>query len=331
MRMILVTGGAGFIGSHVVDAYIAAGHEVGVMDNLSTGREENVNQAAKLHRVDVTNRAQVHAAIASFKPEVVNHHAAQSEVPKSVADPGHDALVNVVGGLNVLRACVDEAVRKVIFSSTGGALYGEPDIVPADEDHPVRPLSPYGTSKLAFEHYLGMFDRTFGLRYTTLRYAAALATCLHQSLAIAATSLDVESGESVVTAKVTLLVVVPPAALSSFDATVVRAETLVPVYTPSSVSKLLPSVSIVTVPLVGAVQVHHTLLPPVLPPWFGSPASLVAPTFVPLTVIEGPMIVVALANASLLAAPNPWTRTAPCSSAPTMAASNASSAAMSPM
>jgi len=125
---ILVTGGAGFIGSHVVDAYIAAGHEVGVMDNLSTGREENVNQAAKLHRVDVTNRAQVHAAIASFKPEVVNHHAAQSEVPKSVADPGHDALVNVVGGLNVLRACVDEAVRKVIFSSTGGALYGEPDI-----------------------------------------------------------------------------------------------------------------------------------------------------------------------------------------------------------
>jgi len=168
---ILVTGGAGFIGSHVVDAYIAAGHEVGVMDNLSTGREENVNQAAKLHRVDVTNRAQVHAAIASFKPEVVNHHAAQSEVPKSVADPGHDALVNVVGGLNVLRACVDEAVRKVIFSSTGGALYGEPDIVPADEDHPVRPLSPYGTSKLAFEHYLGMFDRTFGLRYTTLRYA----------------------------------------------------------------------------------------------------------------------------------------------------------------
>ena len=158
---ILVTGGAGFIGSHVVDAYIAAGHEVAVLDNLSTGRESNVNPAASLHRVDVRQLAQVQAAFAAFKPEVVNHHAAQSEVPKSVADPGYDAQVNVVGGLNVLRASVDNSVRKVIFSSTGGALYGEPDIVPADEDHPIRPLSPYGTSKFAFEQYLGTFERTF--------------------------------------------------------------------------------------------------------------------------------------------------------------------------
>jgi UDP-glucose 4-epimerase len=168
---ILVTGGAGFIGSHVVDAYVAAGHEVAVIDNLSTGREENVNPAAKLHRVDVRDLAQVQGALAAVKPDVVNHHAAQSEVPKSVADPGYDAHVNVVGGLNVLKACVDSSVRKVIFSSTGGALYGEPDVVPADEDHPVRPLSPYGTSKLAFEQYLGTFDRTYGLRFTTLRYA----------------------------------------------------------------------------------------------------------------------------------------------------------------
>ena len=168
---ILVTGGAGFIGSNVVDAYVAAGHEVAVLDNLATGREENVNSAARLHRVDVRELAQVQAAVASFKPDVVNHHAAQSEVPKSVADPGYDAHVNVVGGLNVLRACVDNSVRKVIFSSTGGALYGEPDIVPADEDHPIRPLSPYGTSKFAFEQYLATFERTFGLRYTTLRYA----------------------------------------------------------------------------------------------------------------------------------------------------------------
>jgi UDP-glucose 4-epimerase len=168
---ILVTGGAGFIGSHVVDAYVAAGHEVAVLDNLATGREENVNPDARLHRVDVREAAGVHSVLTAFAPDVVNHHAAQAEVPKSVADPGYDALINVVGGLNVLRACVDAGVRKVIFSSTGGALYGEPDIVPAAEDHPIRPLSPYGTGKYAFEQYLAMFDRTFGLHYTTLRYA----------------------------------------------------------------------------------------------------------------------------------------------------------------
>ncbi|HET7418911.1 MAG TPA: NAD-dependent epimerase/dehydratase family protein [Candidatus Dormibacteraeota bacterium] len=168
---ILVTGGAGFIGSHVVDAYVTAGHEVAVLDNLSTGREDNVNPAAQLHRVDVRDLAGVQGIVASFRPDVVNHHAAQSEVPKSVADPGYDAEVNVVGGLNVLRACVDGSVRKVIFSSTGGALYGEPDVVPAGEDHPVRPLSPYGTSKFAFEQYLATFERTFGLTFTALRYA----------------------------------------------------------------------------------------------------------------------------------------------------------------
>jgi UDP-glucose 4-epimerase len=168
---ILVTGGAGFIGSHVVDAYVAAGHEVAVLDNMATGREENVNPGARLYRADVRDLSQVQQAIGDFKPDVVNHHAAQSEVPKSVADPGNDAQVNVVGGLNVLRASVDHSVRKVIFSSTGGALYGEPDIVPNDEDHPIRPLSPYGTSKYAFEQYLATFQRTFGLGYTTLRYA----------------------------------------------------------------------------------------------------------------------------------------------------------------
>jgi UDP-glucose 4-epimerase len=168
---ILVTGGAGFIGSHVVDAYIAAGHELAVLDNLATGREENINPAAKFYRVDVRDATQVQHAFADFKPDAVNHHAAQSEVPKSVADPGHDAAINVVGGLNVLRACLDNSARKVVFSSTGGALYGEPDVVPADEDHPIRPLSPYGTSKFAFEQYLATFARTFGLNYTTLRYA----------------------------------------------------------------------------------------------------------------------------------------------------------------
>lgn len=168
---ILVTGGAGFIGSHVVDAYIAAGHQVAVLDNFSTGREENVNPKAEVHHVDVREKAQVAEVVASFRPDIVNHHAAQAEVPKSVADPAHDAHVNILGGLNLLKASVDSSVRKFIFISTGGALYGEPDVIPADEDHPVRPLSPYGTSKFAFEQYLGTFHRTFGLTYTVLRYA----------------------------------------------------------------------------------------------------------------------------------------------------------------
>ena len=168
---ILVTGGAGFIGSHVADAYIATGHEVAILDDFSTGSEANVNPAAKVLRFDVRNREGVVGAIAGFRPEVVNHHAAQSEVPKSVSDPGFDAMVNIVGGLNVLQASVAAGVRKFVFTSTGGALYGEPDVVPADEDHPVRPLSPYGTSKLAFEQYLGTFHRTYGLEYTVLRYA----------------------------------------------------------------------------------------------------------------------------------------------------------------
>ena len=168
---ILVTGGAGFIGSHVVDAYIAAGHEVAVLDNFSTGQQGNVNPSAAVHHVDVREQSKVAGMVASFRPDIVNHHAAQSEVPKSVADPAYDAHVNILGGLNLLKACVDNSVRKFIFISTGGALYGEPDVVPADEDHPVRPLSPYGTSKYAFEQYLGTYQRTFGLNYTVLRYA----------------------------------------------------------------------------------------------------------------------------------------------------------------
>ncbi|HZK72910.1 MAG TPA: NAD-dependent epimerase/dehydratase family protein [Clostridia bacterium] len=168
---ILVTGGAGFIGSHVVDGYVAAGHEVAVLDNFSTGSEANLNTAAQTHRVDLRDQPGVEKVVASFRPDVVNHHAAQSEVPRSVADPTYDAQVNIIGGLNLLKACVDHAVKKVIFISTGGALYGEPDVAPADEDHPVRPLSPYGTSKYCFEQYLGTFKRTFELEFTVLRYA----------------------------------------------------------------------------------------------------------------------------------------------------------------
>ncbi|HEV2036408.1 MAG TPA: NAD-dependent epimerase/dehydratase family protein [Candidatus Dormibacteraeota bacterium] len=168
---ILVTGGAGFIGSHVVDAYIAAGHELAVVDNFSTGNEANLNPSAEVYKVDLRDQPGVDKAVASFRPEIVNHHAAQSEVPKSVADPTYDAQVNIIGGLNLLKACVDHGVKKVIFISSGGALYGEPDVIPCDEDHPVRPLSPYGTSKYSFEQYLGTFKRTFGLDSTVLRYA----------------------------------------------------------------------------------------------------------------------------------------------------------------
>ena len=168
---ILVTGGAGFIGSHVVDAYVAAGHDVAVLDNFSTGNQANVNPAAEVHRVDLRDQAGVEKVVAPFRPEIVNHHAAQSEVPKSIADPGLDAHINIVGGLNLLKASVDHKVKKVIFISTGGALYGEPDMVPAGEDHAVRPLSPYGTGKFSFEQYLGTFKRTFGMEFTVLRYA----------------------------------------------------------------------------------------------------------------------------------------------------------------
>ena len=168
---ILVTGGAGFIGSHVVDAYLAAGHEVAVIDNFSTGNEHNLNSGARLHRVDLREPSAISSLVSTFRPDVVNHHAAQAEVPRSVEDPAFDAQVNLIGGINLLKACVDHGVKKFIFISTGGALYGEPDVVPCDEDHPVRPLSPYGTSKFCFEQYLGTFQRTFGLEHTVLRYS----------------------------------------------------------------------------------------------------------------------------------------------------------------
>jgi len=168
---IVVTGGVGFIGSHVVDGFDAAGHEVAVVDNLSTGSLANLNPRTRLYEVDVRDRAGLARVFADFRPEVVGHQAAQAKVPVSVADPLFDCDVNLMGGINLLKQCVDHGCRKVIFASTGGALYGEPDVVPCAEDHPIRPLSPYGTSKYCFEQYLATFARTFGLDYTVLRYA----------------------------------------------------------------------------------------------------------------------------------------------------------------
>lgn len=167
---ILVTGGAGFIGSHVVDAYIEAGHEVVVVDNLVTGNRQNVHPAARFYEVDIRDADALEEVFAREKPDVVNHHAAQVNVRHSVADPIYDAQVNILGSLNVLLAARRHNVRKVIYISTGGAVYGEPVYLPCDEDHPVNPICEYGATKHAVEHYLYMYRQNYGLDYTVLRY-----------------------------------------------------------------------------------------------------------------------------------------------------------------
>src|SRR5262245_34424501 len=167
---ILVTGGAGFIGSHVADRFVSLGHEVAVLDNLSTGFREFVPAKARFYQVDVTDAAAVDRCFAEFRPEIVDHHAAQIDVRKSVTDPVFDARVNILGGIELLKACTRHAVHKVIYASTGGALYGEGRTLPATEEHPVNPESPYGVSKHTVEHYLYLWKLLHGLDYTVLRY-----------------------------------------------------------------------------------------------------------------------------------------------------------------
>jgi UDP-glucose 4-epimerase len=167
---ILVTGGAGFIGSNVVDRFVALGHEVAVLDDLSTGFREFVNGAARFHRGSVTDPTALEAVFSEFRPEVVNHHAAQIDVRKSVADPVWDATVNILGGLRLLEASTRHGVRKFVYASTGGALYGEGRSLPATEDHPVNPEAPYGVSKHTLEHYLYMWRLLHRLDFTVLRY-----------------------------------------------------------------------------------------------------------------------------------------------------------------
>ena len=167
---ILVTGGAGFIGSNVVDRLVQQGHEVAVLDNLSTGRRENVHPAARVHYLDLVDAVAVHACIAEFRPEVVDHHAAQIDVRKSVEDAAYDARVNILGTLGLLESCRRHGVRKFVYASTGGALYGEGRSLPATEDHPINPESPYGASKHTVEHYLYIWRLLHGLDYTILRY-----------------------------------------------------------------------------------------------------------------------------------------------------------------
>lgn len=166
---ILVTGGAGFIGSHVVDAYIDRGYEVVVVDNLSTGREENLNPAAKLYRIDI-REARLKDVFEAEKPDYVNHHAAQISVRISVQRPIEDAQINVMGSLNIIENCKEFGVKKLIYISSGGAVYGEPVYLPCDERHPVDPLCQYGATKHTPEHYLFMYRQLYGLNYTVLRY-----------------------------------------------------------------------------------------------------------------------------------------------------------------
>jgi UDP-glucose 4-epimerase len=168
---ILVTGGAGFIASHIVDAYIERGHDVTVLDNLSTGRRWNINPRAKFVEQDVRDADAIKALFQREKFDVVNHHAAQMDVRRSVADPVFDASVNILGVLTLLEECMKGGVTKVIFASSGGAIYGEQDYFPADERHPTRPISPYGVAKLATEQYLFYYKAVYGLDAINLRYA----------------------------------------------------------------------------------------------------------------------------------------------------------------
>ncbi len=167
---ILITGGAGFIGSHVGDECIRAGHKVIILDDLSSGVIENVHPDAVFHRIDIRDGS-VGEILAREKVDVIIHHAAQMNVRTSVEDPAFDASVNILGSINLMEAGRKAGVRKFIFASTGGAIYGEQEYFPADEDHPTKPASPYGISKLAVEHYLRVYHETYGIVFINLRYA----------------------------------------------------------------------------------------------------------------------------------------------------------------
>ncbi|MEI7906230.1 MAG: NAD-dependent epimerase/dehydratase family protein, partial [Bacteroidota bacterium] len=167
---ILVTGGAGFIGSNAADAFIKEGHNVIILDDFSSGKQENVNPKAKVYKMDIQDPA-VENIFRDEKIDVMSHFAAQMDVRRSVADPKFDASVNVLGFLNLMEFGRRYGLKKVLFSSTGGAIYGEQDYFPADEQHPLRPLSPYGITKLVTEKYLFFYKETYGIEHVILRYA----------------------------------------------------------------------------------------------------------------------------------------------------------------
>jgi len=167
---IVVTGGAGFVGSHIVDAYVTAGHQVVVVDDLSTGKRENVHAGARLVQMDINDPGLI-GLFQAEQPDVVNHHAANACVSRSVREPRFDATQNVLGTLNVLEAARQAEVGKVIYISSGGAMYGKVETLPMDEEHPSNPVSPYALSKHSGERYVQLYGEVHGQRWTCLRYA----------------------------------------------------------------------------------------------------------------------------------------------------------------
>jgi UDP-glucose 4-epimerase len=168
---ILITGGAGFIGSNIQDKYIALGHDVTVLDDLSTGKLAHINPKADFVKGDICDETLVNRLVSEKKFDLINHHAAQINVRYSFSDPIKDCRVNVLGTLSILRAIIDNKVPKIIFASTGGAIYGDPDELPADEETKPQPGSPYAISKLTCENYIRTLGSLYGFNYTILRYA----------------------------------------------------------------------------------------------------------------------------------------------------------------
>lgn len=169
MAKILVTGGAGFIGSHVVGLFLEKGYEVAILDDLSTGRESNIDPRAKFYKMDIRS-PEVREVFEAERPDYISHHAAQMDVRRSVAQPLFDADVNILGSINLIERAKEFGVKRFVYISTGGAVYGEPEYVPCDEAHPINPICQYGASKHTVEHYLFMYHVNYGLNYTVLRY-----------------------------------------------------------------------------------------------------------------------------------------------------------------
>ena len=167
---VLVTGGAGFIGSHIVDLLIDNNYEVVIIDDLSSGREENINQNARFYKLNITDQKGLTEVFKQEKPDYICHEAAQISVSFSVKDPLFDAQTNILGSLNLLKCCLNHQVKGIVFASSGGTIYGEPEHFPISEDYPFRPQSPYGISKVAIEYYLDFYQKNYNLDYVSLRY-----------------------------------------------------------------------------------------------------------------------------------------------------------------